>query len=79
MRVNQTCHIFEGDNLGSEAFHFASFFHEVFVGEYLFGFLSLFAEEAAKESGLFGRFGLGVDGVAYGAVGDASEFVDEAD
>ena len=70
--VNQAGHIFEGDDLGAEAFHFASFLHEVFVGEHLFGFSGFLAEEASEETGLGSFGGFGVDGVAHSAVGDAA-------
>ena len=50
--------------LFAETFHFAGFFHEVFVGEYFLGLFRLFAEELGEETGFLRRFGLGVYGVA---------------
>ena len=78
-RAYQACHILKSDYLGAETFHFAGFFHEVFVGEYFLGLFRLFAEELGEETGFLRRFGLGVYGVADGAVGDAAKLVDEAD
>ncbi len=77
-RINQTGHILESDDLRAESFHLTSFFNEVFVCEDLFGFCGFLAEETAEEADLFG-FGLGIDGVAYSAVGDTAEFVDQTD
>ena len=79
-RSHEAGHILEGDDFCTEAFHFAGFLYEIFVGENLFGFCGLAAEEACKETFLLSRsFGFGVNGVAYGAVGYAAEIIDHAD
>ena len=84
--IHQAGHILEGDDFRAEAFHLDSEVDEIFVGEYLFGSCGsffLFAEEGAEETFLFGCFSgsflLGIDGIAYGGVGDSAEFVDETD
>ena len=78
--VYEAGHVLKRDDFRAEGFHFFCFLHEVLVCEDFFRLLGFLAHEACEESGLRQRcgVGLGVDGVAHGAVGYASEFVDEA-
>ncbi len=77
-RVDKACHILQGDDLCAEGFHFLGFVDEVFVGEDLFRFGFFFAEESAEKAFGCGCFGLGIDCIAYGSVGDSAQRVYKA-
>ena len=61
--IDEAGHILDGDHLGSDLLHLDGLVHEVLVGE----------------DHLLGGIILGVDGVAYGRVGDSTKFVDHHD
>ncbi|CCX43343.1 uncharacterized protein BN456_00156 [Prevotella sp. CAG:1031] len=89
-RVDQAGHVLEGDYLCAEAVHLFGLVDEVAVGEDFLDFgsgcrLFFFAEEAREETFLLfdgsgcGSFVFRVDGITYGAVGNAAELVNQTD
>ena len=61
-RIDQTCHILDGNHLGTEGFITFSFFYEIFVGKYLFRIYVVVFR---------------INSVAYSAIGYAAKLIDD--